>query len=485
MGWKAGKANGMTRGPMLPLAPAFSWLCPSGGLRCPHFLFDFNQGCFLKWKFLSHSKRRSNEVYLTMVGNTEIDTNIEKKIHGRFQNIPILSENIFSFCDHQDFTEEELLKNDLRNSLYQQGFLINKNERLDIGIHNKENFRKVQLFARNEILKQRGEFILKHSHLAKKYAVNGENINPLNINLQLRQVLPNTEDELLFRWWNLSWWSMPYQKPYGRQMRFVIWDTYHQAPFGLISLQSPILKQAIRDKFLEIPKEGLDYWVNRSMSAQRVGALPPYNELLGGKLVAITLACNEIREAYKNKYEDYNTLMLGRSLDPNLLFITTSSAFGKSSLYSRLKIDNDCIAEKLGYTEGYGSFQIPETLYQRILTYLEKHGKDITRGYGGGPSKKLKLIQLACRELGILDYSRHGIKREYYLFPLVFNLNSIIKDQALPEWKNYGFDKLVDYWKNRWLNKRIKNSDRYREFNIDDYIGNLRKLIKGDEANDR
>jgi hypothetical protein len=111
---------------------------------------------------------------------------------------------------------------------------------------------------------------------------------------------------------------MSYQRPYGRQIRFIIWDTYHKAPFGLISLQSPILKQSVRDTYLGIPRDNLDYWVNRPMSAQRVGALPPYNELLGGKMAALTLVCNEIRAAYKIKYENCHTLMLGRTLDSDL-----------------------------------------------------------------------------------------------------------------------------------------------------------------------
>ena len=98
-----------------------------------------------------------------------------------------------------------------------------------------------------------------------------------------------------YRWWNLVWWSIPYQRSYGRQMRFIVWDTAHDIPFGLILLQSPVLKMSVRDKYLEIPKEELDLWVNKSMHAQRVGALPPYNEILGGKMVALALTSNEIR----------------------------------------------------------------------------------------------------------------------------------------------------------------------------------------------
>ena len=87
-----------------------------------------------------------------------------------------------------------------------------------------------------------------------------------------------------YRWWNLVWWSIPYQHSYGRQMRFIVWDTAHDIPFGLILLQSPVLKMSVRDKYLEITKEELDLWGNKSMHAQRVEALPPYyNEILRGK----------------------------------------------------------------------------------------------------------------------------------------------------------------------------------------------------------
>jgi len=54
-----------------------------------------------------------------------------------------------------------------------------------------------------------------------------------------------------------------------------LWDKTHDAPFGLISLQSPLLKMAVRDNYLGIPGDELDRWVNKSLHAQRVGALPP------------------------------------------------------------------------------------------------------------------------------------------------------------------------------------------------------------------
>ncbi len=128
---------------------------------------------------------------------------------------------------------------------------------------------------------------------------------------------------------------------------------------------------SVRDKYLDIPKDELDIWVNKSLNAQRVGALPPYNELLGGKMVALTLTCNEIRETYKRKYENYITVIKGRKLEPELLFITTTGAFGKSSLYNRLKYNGETVAIFLGYTQGSGTFHIPEELCRELLEFLK------------------------------------------------------------------------------------------------------------------
>jgi hypothetical protein len=275
---------------------------------------------------------------------------------------------------------------------------------------------------------------------------------------------------------------MPYQRPYGRQMRFIIWDTTHNAPFGLIALQSPILKQAVRDKNLGIPNEKLDYWVNRSMFAQRTGALPPYNYLVGGKMAALSLVSNEIKSAYKEKYSNKTTIMAERNIEPELLFITTSSAFGRSSIYNRLKYHGETVAERLGYTEGFGSFQISDDLYERLLGYLRTIGVNVERGYGNGPSRKLKLIGLACRKLGIADYSYHGIKREYFLFSFVKNLKQVIGEQEKAVDKNYNFNDLFSYWKERWMKNRALNTNQWYDFNMDTYIADVVNSLKEGEA---
>ena len=360
--------------------------------------------------------------------------------------------------------------------LKEQGFKINPHVRPKRC--SKTTYRRIQQKARFEQLSLHKNFLVDSIKKVKNCCRDGSEIIPERISLELREVQSDSFEEILFKWWNLIWWSIPFQRPYGRQMRFLLWDIAHNAPFGLISLQSPVLKMAVRDRWLGLSNDELDIWVNKSMNAQRVGALPPYNELLGGKMVALTLSCNEIREAYKRKYKDYISIIKGRKLEPDLLFITTTSAFGKSSLYNRLRYNGEVIAECLGYTQGSGSFHIPEELYEEILKFLLSIGVNVARGYGHGPSRKLKLISIGLKYLGLPKFQYHGIKREFYLFPLVKNLREVIHKKEKPQWFNRPFSSLVDYWKERWAIPRAKRMPEWEDFNSNNFIKATEKILK-------
>lgn len=370
-----------------------------------------------------------------------------------------------------------ILKRMILSSLKEQGFKVDG--KLLIENTEKDFFRKLQENAKMEQIRKHINFLIKYKKLAYKYALNGNEIDPKKIDLDIIEVLPNSTEEKLFRWWNFIWWSIPYQQPYGRQMRFLIWDKGHNAPFGLISLQSPVLKMAVRDKALGIPKSELDIWVNKSLNAQRVGALPPYNELLGGKMVALTLASNEIREAYRKKYKGYISIIKGRHIEPELLFITTTSAFGKSSIYNRLKYKGEIVAESLGFTKGYGSFHISDEIYKRILDYLTDLGYDVSRSYGDGPSKKMKILRMGFEKLGLPNYHRHGVAREFFLFSHVNNLKDVIQKKASPKWKDRSFIDLMEFWRERWLIPRAKRVKRYKNFNKYSYFVEVERILEG------
>jgi hypothetical protein len=308
--------------------------------------------------------------------------------------------------------------------------------------------------------------------------VDGKDLDVEKIDPRIIQIKSGTKFETIFRWWNLVWWSLPLEKAYGRQIRYLIWDRYHNAPIGLIGLQSPILRWKARDEELGISAGERDYWVNQSMSAQRLGALPPYNTVLGGKLVAMLMTSDKVRKDFELKYKNKRTLLKDRILPAYLLFITTTGAYGKSSVYNRLKFYKEKVAEFIGYTKGAGTFHISNSLFEELVQYLENKNVKIGRGFGNGPSRKLRLIDVALTSLGIKNGNNHGVKRAVYLFPFVLNLKGVIQKKEKPVWSERSIKELTKFWKERWALPRAEKNKTYLTFNSEDFIENTMKEIE-------
>lgn len=372
---------------------------------------------------------------------------------------------------------ETQLRDRMVTAMERQGFKVG--QRLGLPADNKATYRKIQHRAKLEQISEYRKFLLGFLDDARQAHLDGRDVNPENISLELREVVPRSREASMFRWWNLVWWSMPFQRAYGRQMRFIVWDVGHDAPFGLLQLQSPLLRMKARDDHLEIPPESLDYWANLSMNAQRIGALPPYNDLLGGKMVALAVTANEVRAAYRRRYEGRRTVMDGRVLEPDLLFVTTTSAFGPSSIYDRLKYRGELAAIPIGYTRGSGTFHVPASLTREMYGMLGRIGVDTSTSYGHGPSRKVKLLRDGFARLGLGGFCQHGLKREAYLFPLAGNLRGVIHDGEKPAWVDRPLDEVVEYWLERWAVPRAGRTERWRGFDKGRFFRDAEAMIVG------
>lgn len=276
-------------------------------------------------------------------------------------------------------------------------------------------------------------------------------------------------------------WSIPFSKGYGRRLRFLIIDRANQKLIGLLALQSPPLSFPARDRLFRYPPGKKTELVNQTMDIQTLGAVPPYNRLLGGKLVALAAASNEIRRIYSRKYSGRATEMERRILPPHLVALTTTSAFGRSSLYNRLSYNGTAIAEFLGYTEGYGTFHLME-LYPLFREFLECQGVSTRGGFGVGPRRKWQTMVRALEQLGFSsDLLRHGVRREVFLFRLVDNLEAYMEGRdAEPVYRNLPFSELVTWWRERWLLPRAERVDGWRAWRKEE-IKNL-LLMEQDKA---
>ena len=358
-------------------------------------------------------------------------------------------------------TTKENLREEVILELQKQGYSL-EGDSFSSKERNGEQIRKLHSTARSHRIHQNLRFLESAMHVAGRYMLDSSELDPQKIQPKLVEVRSGSESATLFRWWNLAWWSLPCEQAYGRQMRFLVWDKYHNAPIGLIGLQSPILRWKVRDQYLGITKETRQYWVNQSMNAQRLGALPPYNKYLGGKLVSLIMASNDIRLKYHQKYTGQETLIKKRHLPANLLFITTTGAYGKSSVYNRLNINDSSVCKFIGYSQGSGSFHIPDTLYEGFVNYLKNQGMNADRGWGNGPSTKIQIITKSMRLLGFKNGSFHGIRRAVYLFPFASNIIEVIHNRAEPTWEDRTIKQLTNYWQERWASKRLGNYPQNR-----------------------
>jgi hypothetical protein len=214
--------------------------------------------------------------------------------------------------------------------------------------------------------------------------------------------------------------------------------------------------------------------VNQTLDIYTLGAIQPYSRLLGGKLIALTAASNEVREAYQRKYDGRKTEMEGRVLPSHLTCLTTTSAFGRSSIYNRLVYNKDLIAKPIGYTEGYGAFHL-QRLYPYFRAFLEKEGISIHGKYGGydtGPRVKWQIMVLALNKLGFSsELLKHGVKREVFLFSFISNLKEYMEgSDSAPNYLNRPFCELAEFWRTRWLLPRTERVDSWHTWNKENIL---------------
>ncbi|GAB4403118.1 MAG: hypothetical protein Kow00123_13940 [Anaerolineales bacterium] len=327
----------------------------------------------------------------------------------------------------------------------------------------KESLRQVHRPAAQLEIASRQNWLRRCLPEYLPFFADGDEVIPERVEPALVEVTTEQQHNL-FRVARLLW-SIPFSKGYGRRLRFLIVDKANGKLMGLLALQSPPLSFPARDRLFQYPRGKKTELVNQTMDIQTLGAVPPYSRLLGGKLVALAAASNEVRRAYWRKYSGRVTEMEHRILPAHLVALTTTSAFGRSSLYNRLTYNGTLIAESLGYTEGYGTFHLME-LYPLFREFLESQGVSTRGGFGTGPRRKWQTMVRALDRLGLSsDLLRHGVKREVFLFRLVNNLEAYMEGHDVePIYRNLPFSDLSAWWRERWLLSRAERVDGWRDW---------------------
>ncbi len=230
------------------------------------------------------------------------------------------------------------------------------------------------------------------------------------------------------------------------------------------------------------------------------GAIPPYNEILGGKLVALLAISPQVVHDYKERYVDKASEIASRlkgepvCRPADLVYVgTTSLYYVGSSQYNRLKIpgkifdtDFDIVWKQLGMTIGFGTMHISKATTMSLTEATSDGFNRINHVFGEGASPKMRLLTMSIRELlestneDSKEFSKHAMSRIVYGACLAENtFDYLLGRDSEPKYytdiADYvaGTQKIIDFWRNRWLKSRLNYEpiyERIRNFDKQDFL---------------
>jgi len=239
------------------------------------------------------------------------------------------------------------------------------------------------------------------------------------------------------------------------------------------------------------------------MDVSVCGAIAPYNEILGGKLIATLMASQEVRELFRSRYHSkkyrFASIIASSNKgepvyrDANLMCLTTTSLYGvASSQYNKLKflkkdfpeLENDIIWQEVfkkktsHKTKGQGVYHFSDetTKLLGILTRKKLKYVEVNHKFGEGTSPKLRKLQLGIRclvnakksNMPSDDFFAHSIQRKNY----VLFYEKPILEKLLNQSKSFSSIKaskainIASAWIKRWLIKRISREETLKKLQV-------------------
>lgn len=368
--------------------------------------------------------------------------------------------------------QSDQLRNLLITSLRLQGFQVQDGRIIIPQNLTKEDIRRLHLSAVQYQISLARKRLQPHENRLIQRIASGHEVDPSKVSPRLIEVIPCSEDEMLFRYASLHW-SIPTSSGYGRRLRFLVEDEHNNKLIGLIGLCDPVFSIAARDTWIGWNYNAKVNRLRNVMEAFIIGAVPPYSMLLCGKLIAMICASNEIRQAFQRKYGTGRSVIRRAESDGRLALITTFSALGRSSIYNRLKYRDRLLMLPVGYTSGHGSFHITNELYPQILAYAKQHFSitEKSRSWGKGFRNKRQVIRIVLKHLGLpRNLEKHGIARQVFVMPLASNTREFLRGEHQDlAWFDMPLKDLADYFRERWLIPRANRNPEFARYSNESF----------------
>ena len=219
------------------------------------------------------------------------------------------------------------------------------------------------------------------------------------------------------------------------------------------------------------------------------GAIPPYNPLAAGKLVAALAVSPRVVAAYRERYREAESeiasAMAGRPIvrSSELALVTTSSLYGvPSSQYNRIAVPATALGGdagealrylRIGTSDTYGTSHFSQETVA-LLEALARDAPDPPMAgniFGEGASPKMRNLRQGLDALGAPAdlLLQHGRMRYLYVAPLARNAREVLLGFeerpayfAAPD-REDSDDRIARWWLDRWALKRLSNLKVPRE----------------------
>jgi hypothetical protein len=211
------------------------------------------------------------------------------------------------------------------------------------------------------------------------------------------------------------------------------------------------------------------------------GAIPPYSEMLGGKLVAMLMASPQVVREYRESYGDQVSEIVSRVAGTrvvrpaDLVFLTTTSLYHVgSSQYERIRIpgphNKQVTFDFIGHTEGYGSIALSSEASDSLRDVaIEAHGmRRVNNIFGEGVSPRMRMTREGLGLIGVPQdlVLKHNCPRLIYGVRLAANAFEYLRGEAeKPQYilsrrdSKRGTQEVIDHWLLRWLYPRSRRAE--------------------------
>ena len=374
-------------------------------------------------------------------------------------------------------SREASLRRKIRRHLRTLGFRRTVKGALEIDGNDKDVIRTLHASQRNQRLASNADFLARRSDDLLRHFASGTDVKPAAIQPTLERVVAGTWQAHLFRLASLTW-SVPISNGFGRRLRYLVWDRHNDKLIGIIAIGDPVFNLSVRDTLVDWNVHDRAARLVNVMDAYVLGALPPYNTLLGGKMVACLVRTRNIYDDFADAYGRSVGIISGKRKKARLLAVTTSSSMGRSSVYNRLKLDGVPYFRSIGYTGGWGHFHIPDDLFIELRDYLRSIGHRYAdqHRFGQGPNWRLRTTRAALAELGFRDdLLRHGVQREVFFSSLAANATELLSTgNGAPDLASLlSVPQVAQLALDRWLIPRSERRPDYRSWKRENLLSLL------------